>query len=88
MNKHHKYIRNFDDLYNTKFRKTRKNFGKKFDEEHIILSEDVNTNLVEDKSLPLIEFLNQLLGFTISNDRKLNYKVLNDNRCGFYTIFT
>ena len=36
------------------------------------LSGDFNINFAEDKNLPLITFLNETLGLTMSNDRELN----------------
>lgn len=38
----------------------------------MILSGDFNINFADDKNLPIIEFLNEALGLTMSNDRKLS----------------
>ena len=40
----------------------------------MILSGEFNINFAENKNLPLITFLNETLGLTTSNDRKLNTK--------------
>ncbi|GFW77375.1 uncharacterized protein TNCV_2497681 [Trichonephila clavipes] len=47
-----------------------KRFGEKFDDIPMILSGDFNINFADDKNLSLIEFLNETLGLTMSNDRK------------------
>ena len=47
---------------------------EKFDDIPMILSGDFNINFAEDKNLPLITFLNEKLGWTMSNDWKLNTK--------------
>ncbi|GFS61783.1 hypothetical protein TNCV_4345031 [Trichonephila clavipes] len=49
-----------------------KRFGEKFDDIPMILSGDFNINFADDKNLSLIEFLNETLGLTMSNDRKLS----------------
>ncbi|GFU44890.1 hypothetical protein TNCV_4234261 [Trichonephila clavipes] len=38
----------------------------------MILSGDFNINFADDKNLSLIEFLNETLGLTMSNDRKVS----------------
>lgn len=52
-------------------------FEEKFDGKPMILSGDFNINFAEDENLMLIKFLNEALGLTVSNNRKLNmyYKV-------------
>lgn len=47
-----------------------KRFGEKFDDIPMVLSGDFNINFADDKNLPLIEFLNETLDLTMSNDRK------------------
>ncbi|GFX28795.1 uncharacterized protein TNCV_4250341 [Trichonephila clavipes] len=49
-----------------------KRFGEKFDDIPMILSGDFNINFADDKNLSLIEFLNETLGLTMSNDRKVS----------------
>ncbi|GFX37497.1 uncharacterized protein TNCV_4899271 [Trichonephila clavipes] len=49
-----------------------KRFGEKFDAIPMILSGDFNINFADDKNLSLIEFLNETLGLTMSNDRKVS----------------
>ncbi|GFW42536.1 uncharacterized protein TNCV_4257301 [Trichonephila clavipes] len=49
-----------------------KDLAKKFDDIPMILSGDFNINFADDKNLSLIEFLNETLGLTMSNDRKVS----------------
>lgn len=46
-----------------------KKFGTKLYDKPMILSGDFNINFADDKNLPLIEFLNEEFGLTMSNDR-------------------
>ena len=38
----------------------------------MILSADYNFNFSDDRNIPVIDFFNEALGFTMSNDRKLS----------------
>ena len=49
-----------------------KRFGEKYDDVPMILSGDFNINFVDNKNLPLIEFLNETFNLNMSNDRKLS----------------
>ncbi|GFX25298.1 uncharacterized protein TNCV_1274581 [Trichonephila clavipes] len=59
----------------------KKRFCEKFDDIPMILSGDFNINFADDKNLSLIEFLNETLGLTMSNDRKVSTTKFYAVRC-------
>ena len=67
-------------------------FERRFDEklESVprILSTDFNFSFPDNRNIPVIDFLNEALGLTMSNDRKLSTAKQINNRCSFYTILS
>ena len=45
--------------------------GEKLESVPMILSADFNFNFADDRNIPVIDFFNEALGLTMSNDRKL-----------------
>ena len=58
-------------------------FGKKLESVPMILSTDFNFNFADHKNKPVIDFFNEALGLTMSNDR-----IQNNDRCRFYMTFS
>ena len=55
----------------------------------MILRADFNFNFSDNRNIPEMDFFNEALGLTMSNDRKLSKaKYIKHDRCSFYTIFS